>query len=854
MTVTIRGAGDRVEIAFDYDPQVVEAVRDIPGRRWDPARKVWSAPLSSSRHLAAFVTRTGAVEDADLIAKIRAAAGEQEATVVASRATDAAVDLPVPAGLSYMPFQKAGIAFATSHPNVLIADEMGLGKTIQAIGTVNADTSIRTVVVVVPASLKINWKREIQKWSTRPTEVVVGNGTVYQWDQMFPVHDSVEWLVVNYDVIERWRPVIDSIDLDCLVLDEVHYVKTPKAKRTIAVLGKWDRDQSKTVKPIRARRRLALTGTPILNRPVELWGIAHALAPETFSSWRSYVYRYCAAQETRFGFDVSGASNLDELQDRLRSTIMVRRLKADVLTELPAKRRAIVELPAGTAAPVIDAEAKAYELSQTRLQSLKAAVAAAEATEDREGYREAVEALQKGQAIEFASISEQRHQVALAKVPAVIAHLSDQLESGKVICFAWHTDVVQAIAEAFNGRSDIRKVDGARSGTKNRNAQTVAMPLPMRDGEASTGDDAPRRQIDRLSSMQAAEARDVTQSGIPAVDELPGASQTGRAPILDHGHGYRDPGSVSAAGDSAERERSALRREQPINRQDHPDSGLRSGERVGDQLAGQRDQARRNAGGTGVNRPGTKGSPVAVVITGDTSLPNRQAAVDRFQSDPDCRLFVGNIKAAGVGLTLTASSHVVFAELDWTPANLSQAEDRAHRIGQRDSVLVQHLVLEGSLDASMARMLIAKQEVIDGALDTGTAPVIETAPIVPAAKEMKTSLDVSTLNGGYAVTNGEGNLTFLLFDTVSGGAKWDGWTFVRQQIGGSAQKLGRQRPGGRYEGQWALLIAAVLADPKTAMETYGKELGICGACMSPLTNAESRARGVGPICAAKRGW
>jgi SWI/SNF-related matrix-associated actin-dependent regulator 1 of chromatin subfamily A len=695
MTVTIKGAGDRVEIAFNYDPQVVEAVREIPGRRWDPARKVWTAPISSARHLAAFVTRTGAVEDADLIAQIRAAAGDQDAAVVASRATDADIDLPEPEGLSYMPFQRAGIAFALKHRNVLIADEMGLGKTIQAIGTVNADTSIRTVVVIVPASLKINWAREIAKWSTRPTEVVIGNGTVYQWDQMFPVHDSVEWLVVNYDVIERWRPVIDSIDLDCLVLDEVHYVKTPKAQRTIAVLGRWNKIEDKRVRPIAARRRIALTGTPILNRPVELWGLAHSLAPETFSSWRGYVYRYCAAQDTRWGLDVSGASNLDELQDRLRSTIMVRRLKADVLTELPAKRRAVVELPAGTAAPVIDAETKAYELSQTRLASLRAAVAAAEASEDREGYREAVEALQKGQAVEFASISEQRHQVALAKIPAVIAHLSDQLEQGKVICFAHHLDVVAAIHDAF-------------------------------------------------------------------------------------------PGSV--------------------------------------------------------------------VITGQTSMDNRQAAVDAFQNDPNCRLIIGNIRAMGVGLTLTASSHVVFAELDWTPANLSQAEDRAHRIGQRDSVLVQHLVLEGSLDASMARMLIQKQEVIDAALDTGTAPVIETTPIAetPVVHHV-TTLDVSTLNGGYAVPNSEGNLTFLLFDSVEDG-KWGGWTFVRQQIGGQAQKLGRQRPGGTYEGPWESLVAAVLADPKTAMETYGKELGICGACMSPLTNAESRARGVGPICAARRGW
>jgi superfamily II DNA/RNA helicase len=107
----------------------------------------------------------------------------------------------------------------------------------------------------------------------------------------------------------------------------------------------------------------------------------------------------------------------------------------------------------------------------------------------------------------------------------------------------------------------------------------------------------------------------------------------------------------------------------------------------------------------------------SVVLTGETGQTDRQAAVDRFQSDPDCKLFIGSITAAGLGITLTASSHVIFAELDWVPGNITQAEDRMHRIGQTNSVLVQHLVLDGSLDAQMARTLIEKQQVIDKALN-----------------------------------------------------------------------------------------------------------------------------------------
>lgn len=127
-----------------------------------------------------------------------------------------------------------------------------------------------------------------------------------------------------------------------------------------------------------------------------------------------------------------------------------------------------------------------------------------------------------------------------------------------------------------------------------------------------------------------------------------------------------------------------------------------------------------------------------VTLTGEDSIEKRQIAVDRFQTDPTCRVFIGSLKAAGVGITLTAAHHVVFGELDWVPGNMSQAEDRCHRIGQKDNVLVQHLVLEGSLDSRMARVLIEKQAVIDAALDEiaqePVVPVVN-APVTVARKE-----------------------------------------------------------------------------------------------------------------------
>ena len=118
-----------------------------------------------------------------------------------------------------------------------------------------------------------------------------------------------------------------------------------------------------------------------------------------------------------------------------------------------------------------------------------------------------------------------------------------------------------------------------------------------------------------------------------------------------------------------------------------------------------------------------------VSVKGDDAIEDRLSAVERFQADPACRVFVGSLKAAGVGLTLTAASHVIFVELSWVPADLTQGEDRCHRIGQLNSVLVEHLVLEGSLDEKMARFITEKQDIADMALDRETLADVSSRPL-----------------------------------------------------------------------------------------------------------------------------
>jgi len=486
-------------------------------------------------------------------------------TAQLSQATDAAIDVPAPGGLAYLPFQKVGIAFGLQHPNVLLADEMGLGKTIQAIGFINACPEIKTVLVVCPATLKSNWQRELNKWFTRKRSIAVVNG---QWS-------DAQVVIINYDILGKWTAKIHAQPWDLLIVDESHYLKNSKAQRTANVLGKWNKDPAKKIAPILAKRRWMLTGTPIVNRPAELWTLIHALDPETWKNWKRYVETYCNAFQTRWGWDISGARNLDELQRKLRETIMVRRMKADVLTELPPKRRQIISLPAGSCDAALDAEREAEARIEERTKSLRVQAELAKADGDDTAYTEAVAAMSREWMIDFTEISRVRHETAIAKAPLVAEYCKEILDSvEKLVIFAWHADVID------------------------------------------------------LLMRQLAEFHQVS-------------------------------------------------------------------------------------------------------LTGQTQQDRRQGIVDTFQTDPACRVFVGNMQAAGVGITLTAASTVIFGELDWVPGNITQAEDRCHRIGQTDNVTVYHVVLENSIDEKLATTLVDKQTVIDAALNGGgQAPEEARKPVV----------------------------------------------------------------------------------------------------------------------------
>lgn len=212
----------RIEARFRYDPAVKDLVK-AAGFRFDGTAKVW---WTTDERIAAKVSRPDAI---DAINAERAAVAERmRRSLEESRATDSAKPIPCPPGLSYLPYQRGGIAYAMERQSVLIGDEMGLGKTIQGIGIINADPDARSALVICPASLKLNWAKELAKWLVRPFTIGVADG------KTFPATDIV---IINYENVAKHRATIDAREWDCLIVDECHYLKNPKAQRTQAVLG-----------------------------------------------------------------------------------------------------------------------------------------------------------------------------------------------------------------------------------------------------------------------------------------------------------------------------------------------------------------------------------------------------------------------------------------------------------------------------------------------------------------------------------------------------------------------------------------------------------------------------------------
>lgn len=509
---------DRFVIDVGYHKRMIEIFKTIGSAKYDAPSKKWSFHIKDHNLLLKGLDAEPDLSISklpDIILKTFLSAPPTPVNydIDLSRIDKTLVE-------NLMPFQREGICFGISRKGrCLIADDMGLGKTVQGLGIAHYYYSDWPLLIVTPSSVRYLWLEAVLSWlPTVPLHhvEVMNTGKDYVGD--------AKVVIISYDLLARHHKDLNLSRFGFVILDESHFLKNIKTARTKAALF-----------VARACRRVVLlSGTPALSRPCELYTQIAAIEHSAFPSFQTYGIRYCAGKQTKWGWDFSGSSNMEELQLLLEHRFMIRRLKSDVITQLPAKMRQVVVLNPSS----INMKSEEVENWLQRLHSKQLS-----------GMQ------RRGALLSFFAATGN------VKLKAVKDYIADLLEAGKkFICFVHHKNVMDGIAKT----------------------------------------------IEEKKAMY-------------------------------------------------------------------------------------------------------------IKIDGSTAASERKALCDKFQFDDNYSVALLSITAANAGITLTAAKLVVFAELFWNPGILTQAEDRAHRIGQIDSVLVQYLIAKGTADDHLWPMIQSKLDVLNKA-------------------------------------------------------------------------------------------------------------------------------------------
>ncbi|HEX2103613.1 MAG TPA: DEAD/DEAH box helicase [Solirubrobacteraceae bacterium] len=403
--------GDRLKLDVLWDPETGTAFERLPGA--EPAARVMPLDPWVVDTLDGFLSLHGVAVGGSARAalrELRAEHAEAAEAIRRSRATsgEAIADVAARLGGELQPFQWAGVRYALDARRVFLADEQGLGKTVEALAALEADGAF-PAIVICPASLKLNWERETRRWLPHRSLAVVEGRTA--------VPPSAEVTILNYEIVASHREELARRRPQALVVDESHYCKNPSAKRTKAVrrLAGDIADDG---------LRLALTGTPVLNHADELISQLRVIGRlEDFGSG------------ARFSRQFQGPLTEERLHWHLRRRCFVRRLKSEVLPQLPPKRRVVV--------PVELSNRREYRLAEEdviawlreqplELSELDARIAAALRAE------------------RLAQLTTLQRLAARGKLHAALGWIEDFLASGEpLVVFARHVDVQRAVLERF---------------------------------------------------------------------------------------------------------------------------------------------------------------------------------------------------------------------------------------------------------------------------------------------------------------------------------------------------------------------------------------------------------------------
>ncbi|XP_004376354.1 SWI/SNF-related matrix-associated actin-dependent regulator of chromatin subfamily A-like protein 1 isoform X1 [Trichechus manatus latirostris] len=417
----------RFEADIGYSEDLVALFKQLDSRSYDVKTRKWNFLLEDHNKLIERVRCLPQVQ-LDPLPKtiIQAFASQLEKTslhltVDAPEADLSGVDSKLVSSL--MPFQRAGVNFAIAkRGRLLLADDMGLGKTIQAICIAAFYRKEWPLLVVVPSSVRFTWEQAFLLWLPSLTPDCI-NVVVTGKDHLRAGLVNI----VSFDLLSKLEKQLKT-PFKVVIVDESHFLKNSKTARCRAAM------------PILkvAKRVILLSGTPAMSRPAELYTQIIAVKPTFFPQFHAFGLRYCDAKRQPWGWDYSGSSNLNELKLLLEEAIMLRRLKSDVLSQLPAKQRKMVVVAPGR----ISARARAA----------LDAVAKEMITKDKT----------KKQQKEALFLFFRR--TAETKIPSVIEYILDLLESGKekFLVFAHHKVVLDAITNELE-RKHVQhiRIDGS---------------------------------------------------------------------------------------------------------------------------------------------------------------------------------------------------------------------------------------------------------------------------------------------------------------------------------------------------------------------------------------------------------
>jgi SWI/SNF-related matrix-associated actin-dependent regulator of chromatin subfamily A-like protein 1 len=321
--------------------------------------------------------------------------------------------------------QKESIQKLVENKKFILADDMGLGKTTSTI-IAALETGAKKVLIICPATLKINWKREIENYSDKTIYIAEGKN----------FNTDADFVITNYDIIKNFHDPknkeesqILAANFDLVIIDEAHYIKNATAQRT-----KLINDIVKTID-----RLWLLTGTPMTSRPMDYFNLLSLVDSPVSKNWMAYAIRYCAGYQFKVGnrkvWNITGASNLEELRDRTSGTIL-RRLKENVL-----------DLPDKIITPVyLRLKSNAYE----------------EVMGEYYDWYDKNPEESKSLTVQFSKLTKVRQIIADEKIHQTIEIAENIIEQGKkVIIFCNFTDSLNKICEHF-GKLAV-KLDGSMS-------------------------------------------------------------------------------------------------------------------------------------------------------------------------------------------------------------------------------------------------------------------------------------------------------------------------------------------------------------------------------------------------------